>query len=164
MRIEQLTVEEGRRLRTIRLRALQDSPDAFGATFEETNARPDEKWSQQVRDLPTFVAVHDDVDVGMVRCARDSIDVRSASLISMWVAPEFRRKRFVTVLVNAFIGWARAARIERLVLDVADDNTAAIALYAHHGFEPNGKRSTWPRPRDYIHTHQRELQIMPGRA
>jgi hypothetical protein len=42
LRIERLTVDEGLRLRTIRLRALRDSPEAFGATFEEANARPEE--------------------------------------------------------------------------------------------------------------------------
>jgi hypothetical protein len=48
----QLTAEEGPRLRAIRLRALLDAPDAFGSTFEETDAQPPESWSKPVAGKP----------------------------------------------------------------------------------------------------------------
>ena len=38
--IKRLAANEGLRLRTIRLRALADAPDAFGSTYDETAARP----------------------------------------------------------------------------------------------------------------------------
>src|SRR5436190_9375583 len=75
MRLERLSVDKGPRLRAIRLRALLDAPDAFGSTYEEIVARPAESWSKQLADLPTFVAVRDGIDVGMVRCARDEASV-----------------------------------------------------------------------------------------
>ena len=40
MEIERLALDEGLRLRTIRLRALADAPDAFGSTYAEVAARP----------------------------------------------------------------------------------------------------------------------------
>src|SRR5260221_4687527 len=70
VQLEQLEPDEGPRLRAIRLRALLDAPDAFGSTFKETADRPAESWSQQLLDLPTFVAVMNGLDVGVVRCAR----------------------------------------------------------------------------------------------
>jgi GNAT superfamily N-acetyltransferase len=103
IRIEQLTAGEGQRLRSIRLRALRDTPDAFGSTLEDASARPAETWSKQVLDLPTFVAVKDGHDVGLVRCARDQTRVDTAWLISMWVAPEIRRTGVGAALVDVVI-------------------------------------------------------------
>ena len=91
MEIVRLTVDEGPRLRRLRLRALEDAPDAFGSTLAETQARPPESWPQQLRTLPTFAAVIDGEDVGMVRGAPDPEAAGDAWLISMWVAPRARR-------------------------------------------------------------------------
>jgi GNAT superfamily N-acetyltransferase len=159
IRLEQLTTGDGPRLRAIRLRALRDAPDAFSTTFEEAAARPQEEWSRQVVELPTFVAVSNDLDVGMVRCARDEDRPDTAWLLSMWVAPEMRRTGVGATLVDAVIDWARAHGMTRLLLDVADHNTAAIALYARKGFAPTGDVTTLPPPREHIHEHQRQLRL-----
>jgi hypothetical protein len=67
----QLQSPEWQRLRTIRLRALRDAPDAFGSTLEEANTWSADAWSDQLRTLPTVVAVKDGADVGMARYAPD---------------------------------------------------------------------------------------------
>jgi GNAT superfamily N-acetyltransferase len=160
IRFEQLGGTEGTRLRSIRLRALQDAPDAFGSTFAEACARPMHDWVEQVMRLPTFVAVADGRDVAMVRCARDKDDIETAWLISMWVAPEVRRSGIGGELVDLVIAWARDHNIRRLVLDVADLNAPAIALYDAKGFRANGKAGTMPPPREHITEHQRELTLV----
>ena len=65
--IKRLAVDEGLRLRTIRLRALADAPDAFGSTYDEAAARPLDSWTAQLQEIATFVAVVDGKDVGLVR-------------------------------------------------------------------------------------------------
>jgi GNAT superfamily N-acetyltransferase len=157
IRLEQLTPEEGPRLRAIRLRALRDAPDAFGSTLEDAQARPEESWSNQVLELPTFVAVTEGVDVGIVRCMKDRGARETAWLISMWVSPAARRHGVGGGLVDAAIAWARSNGINRLLLDVADHNAPAIALYERKGFKPNGTTSSLPPPREHILEHQREL-------
>jgi ribosomal protein S18 acetylase RimI-like enzyme len=159
MRIVRLTPEEGARLRAIRLRALQDSPDAFGTTLADEAIKPIPSWSQAIADLPTFVAVDEEQDVGMVRAAFDARRGDTGWLISMWVAPEARRRGIGEMLVGVVIAWAEANGIHRLLLDVADDNAAAIALYARAGFQPNGEVGSLPAPREHIREHQRELRI-----
>ena len=159
VRLDRLTPEHVSRLRSIRLRALSDAPDAFGSTFEEAAARQPAGWAKQLRDLPTFVAVRDGRDVGMVRCARDATVTDTAWLISMWVAPEARRTGVGSLLVDGVIDWARSTSVSRLLLDVADDNAPAIALYARKGFEPNGEAGSLPAPREDIREHQRELRL-----
>ena len=159
LRLERLDSHEGLRLRTIRLRALLDAPDAFGSTFEETSARPDDSWSTQIQELPTFIAVRDGLDIGMARYAQDKAQSGTAWLISMWVAPEARRTGVGGLLIDAVIEWARAHGVQRLLLDVADLNAPAIALYRRKGFEPNGEVSALPPPREHIREHQRELLL-----
>ena len=158
-RVERLAVDEGPRLREIRLRALSDAPDAFGSTFEEAAARTAETWAQQLRELPTFVAVTDGHDVGMVRCQPDETRTDSVTLISMWVAPDARRSGLGEALIDAAIEWARANGVNRLLLYVVDDNAPAIALYARKGFRPTGEIATLPPPREHIREHQRELRL-----
>jgi GNAT superfamily N-acetyltransferase len=159
IRCEQLTAEEGSRLRGIRLRALRDAPDAFSSTFEETAARPPDDWSRQLLELPTFVAVSNGLDVGMVRCVRHKSSMTTAHLISMWVAPEMRRQGVGAALVDAVIEWARSNGVSRLLLAVADRNRSAIALYARKGFAANGRVGAFPPPREHIREHQRELRL-----
>src|SRR5262245_23825317 len=143
VRVVRLQADDWPRLRALRLRALAEAPDAFSATFEEAAARTPENWAKQLDDLPTFVAVDDALDVGMVRCAPDATP-GTAWLISMWVAPDVRQHGIGGALVDAVTGWARANRVVRLLLDVADHNAAAVALYARKGFEPTGEAGTMP--------------------
>jgi GNAT superfamily N-acetyltransferase len=159
IRYEQLTVDDGPRLRSIRLRALLDAPDAFGSTLEEAVGRPAESWSKQLLELPTFVAVSEDVDVGIVRCAHDKERMGVAWLISMWVAPEVRRRGIGGTLLDLVIEWAHSNGVNLLLLDVADQNLPAVALYDSKGFKPSGEKSTLPFPREHIREHQRELKL-----
>ena len=157
--IGRLAAEEGLRLRTIRLRSLADAPDAFGSTYDEAAARPPDRWAAQLREIPTFVAVVDGEDVGIVRGARDDSRADAAWLISMWVAPEVRGQGVGEALIDAVVEWARASGARRLLLDVGDHNRPAIALYARKGFEPNGTTGSLPAPRSHIREHQRELRL-----
>lgn len=158
--IELLGPDDGLRLRRLRLRALADAPDAFGSTLEESEARPLSSWTRQLRDLPTFVAVIDGQDVGMVRGGPDPTDDRTAWLLSMWVAPSARGTGTGDALVDVVIAWARAEGFHRLVLDVADDNHHAVALYARKGFLPTGQTGTLPPPRQHVTEHQRVLDLV----
>ena len=56
LKIERLTASEGERLRTIRLHALREAPDAFGTTLVDAEALYSEDWSNQLNTIATFVA------------------------------------------------------------------------------------------------------------
>src|SRR4051794_36466500 len=51
MEIRRVHPGEWRALRDLRLRALLDAPEAFGGTYEESSARPDERWIEWARAL-----------------------------------------------------------------------------------------------------------------
>ena len=154
--IEHLSAGDGERLRAIRLRALRDAPDAFGTTLEEAAARPPESWDRQLEQLATFVATASGCDLGLVRGTPHDHFLDAGYLISMWVAPEARRRGIGSALVDAVVHWARTQGLNRLLLDVGERNTPAIALYTRKGFVPNGEVGALPPPRDHV----RELQLV----
>lgn len=156
VKIERLGAAEAERLRSIRLRSLREAPDAFSTTADQAATWPAESWDRQLEELATFVATAGGRDLGIVRgVAHDQLpDV--AYLISMWVAPEARRRRVGSALVDAVVDWARRRGFHRVILDVAESNAPAIALYRRRGFAPNGEVGTLPPPREHV----REIQMV----
>jgi GNAT superfamily N-acetyltransferase len=154
--IERLAAGDGERLRAIRLRALKDSPDAFGTTFKEAAAQPPESWELQLEQLATFVATTNGCDVGLVRGTAHERCRDAGCLISMWVAREARRQGIGSALIDALAEWAGTQGWDRLLLDVGERNTPALALYTRKDFVPTGEIGALPPPRD----HLREVQLV----
>jgi GNAT superfamily N-acetyltransferase len=152
------------RVRAIRLRALADAPDAFGSTLAEALAQPQPVWRARLADprAATFLVGSHAGDVGLVTGAPFEERPGAAGLFGMWVAPEVRGRGVGDVLVDAVVAWARAAGHERLSLDVADTNVAAIALYARNGFVATGVTGSLPPPREHILEHERSLPLRPA--
>lgn len=80
-------------------------------------------------------------------------------LYAMWVAPEGRRAGVAIALIERIIAWARAAGYQRLRLEVADTNEAAVRLYERMGFEPTGLAGAMPAPRQHSAEHERALEL-----
>jgi len=157
--IARLQPAEWERYRTVRLRSLRDSPDAFWMTSEEEEAFEDGRWQERLDSAATFVVVQGGVDVGVVTGAAYEGRERVAGLFGMWVAPEARGTGVADVLVDEVVAWARSEGFERLVLDVADENEVAIGLYERKGFLPTGRTAHMPAPREHILEHERALQL-----
>lgn len=138
------------RVRELRIAALTDSPDAFGALIDEVAHRSESLWRQQINDMPTFVATHNGVDSGLVRVAPDTSEARCCWLISMWVRPISRGSGIGDLLVQAALACAASQGYETMYLDVGVDNRSAICLYRRNGFEANGVRGALPAPRQHI--------------
>ena len=145
MEIRELTAADAEIFRALRLRALQEEPEAFGSSWEEENARP---LAQTIARLQTegmtaFGARDADGHlVGMVRLFRhDGVKVsHKADIISMYVAPEARGRGVGRMLMEAAIERARATPgVEQLLLAVNATNTPARNLYLTLGFEPFGR-------------------------
>jgi GNAT superfamily N-acetyltransferase len=159
MEIERLNSDEWQRLKAVRLAALADVPDAFGSTLADAQRYEESDWRQQLATLATFVAMVEAVDVGMARGIADEGSADDALLASMWVAPEARGHGVGEQLILAVMGWARAAGHSRLLLDVADQNLPAVALYERMGFEPTGETGSLPPPRGHVREHRRALTL-----
>jgi ribosomal protein S18 acetylase RimI-like enzyme len=161
MPVKHMTSADWEHVRSIRLHALTDSPDAFSMTLAEEQARSPESWRERLEKptVATIMAQQDGEYVGMVVSGPWTDREDTAGLFSMWVAPEARGSGIGDELVEAVIEWVRAQGYRRLVLDVADENGAAIKLYERHGFEPTGVGSCLPPPREDILEHERCLEL-----
>ena len=107
--LRRFAADEWPAYRDLRLRALADSPDAFGSTFARESARSDDEWRERLAtgvrsptDLP-LVAVVDDVLAGLAWGRLDERQPDIAHLFQVWVAPEFRGRGVGRLLVDAVI-------------------------------------------------------------
>lgn len=68
-------------------------------------------------------------------------------ILTYAIAPEQQRRGYGRQLLQEIYDAARAARRQRIFLEVAEDNIPAIRLYAGFGFQVTGKRpGYYPRP------------------
>jgi ribosomal protein S18 acetylase RimI-like enzyme/predicted enzyme related to lactoylglutathione lyase len=146
VRVRRVRAAEADALRTVRLRALADTPLAFGSTHAREAAYPPERWLSWARDSAagpaqaTFLAVDgDDAPVGLAFAVVDA-GGRDAHLYSMWVAPETRGRGAGAALVAAVLEWTRAGGARTLRTSVRVGNAAAARLYERAGFRDTGER------------------------
>ena len=141
MEIRRVTNSEWEAMRDVRLRALADSPDAFGTTHAEALERPDEWWRERTTlsaesDEQAMVLAWDgDRAVGLagVFAAEDGWLV-----ISMWVDPRVRGRGVGRSLLDAVVAWAREHADRPIRLSVTDGNDATRRLYERYGFRDTG--------------------------
>jgi GNAT superfamily N-acetyltransferase len=142
-RVRQIRADEGPRLRALRLRALADSPWAFGSTLAREVAFLDDVWQERAAlsaagdDRVTFIAEADDRWIGMATCLMDA--GQRLDLVGMFVDPAARGQRLGAALVEAVVAWARGRGAMRLHLWVTTTNEPALRLYRRSGFHPTGR-------------------------
>lgn len=74
----------------------------------------------------------------LMRCAGGE-----AEILTLAVAPETRRQGVASALVTHALSQAAAAGAATCYLEVADDNTGAMALYRAAGFSETGRRAAY---------------------
>ncbi|QBF26369.1 GNAT family N-acetyltransferase [Pseudomonas tructae] len=130
--------------RDLRLRALRDSPDAFGSTFESESQRTDENWAARIAAAAAdgndraFFAFHGDAACGLVWCKLSAAEPGAADLYQMWVDPASRGLGAGSALLKAALAWAASAAVHQVRLGVTLADTPAMRLYQAHGFQPVG--------------------------
>ena len=136
--------EDWELVRELRLRALVDSPDAFGATLEHERAYGRDGWLAWIEGWggatnALFLALRDATVVGMavgsITPGRDD-----AHLYGMWVDPSDRGAGLGRRLVERVLAWARAVGAATVDLSVTDANAGARAFYERMGFADTGDR------------------------
>jgi ribosomal protein S18 acetylase RimI-like enzyme len=135
--------------RAVRLRALQETPLAFGSTFEREVRLTDEEWMARAarcsggRDVG-FLARCDGEYAGLALCFVDAEDPSVGQLISMWVAPEARRSGVGRMLIDAIVAWAAERGLRTIKLMVTSVNGGAMEFYRRLGFERTGRTEPYP--------------------
>jgi len=147
-----ITLECVASFKAVRLRALLDSPTAFGSTYGKESKLTDEEWEKRAGQwnapgsAAAFFAWEGERAVGIVGGFLDKEDATRASLASMWVSPESRGRGVGRRLVETIIAWAEGKGARSLRLLVTSNNDGAIGFYERLGFAKTGK--TEPHPND----------------
>lgn len=153
--------------REIRLEALKNHADAFGASYDATVQRGDDYFAEGLSNMAVFGAFAGDRQVGLAAFMRNSGAklMHRGDLFQMYVRPEARGSGCGLQLVEAVVEHATPIVVQ-LHLGVAAGNAAAIRLYERAGFHIYGTepRSLYVDGR-YIDEHLmvRFLDKAPGK-
>jgi len=146
MNVRQLNRADAQAYQTLRLLALQESPTAFSASYEDEVGRSIHDVASRIvpasdgsicmfgifeqDELCGFVAVVHPQRAKLRHCAE---------LAGMYVAPAFRRRRLGRVLLEAGIAYIGSIPgVRQIKLGVNVTNLAAKTLYQSVGFESCG--------------------------
>lgn len=150
MKVRRTGPEEWKGLREIRLRALADSPDAFGATVERDRRLPWTVWRRRAdrgwfgMDGVTLVADERGTWRGLVSCGVEEERPGRIHVVAMWVEPAARGRGLGRSLMQAAIDWGRERGKDDVELWVAETNEPAILLYRAMGFQELRGRKPLP--------------------
>ncbi|MEU4391595.1 GNAT family N-acetyltransferase [Kribbella sp. NPDC023855] len=133
--IRELTSDDWKIWRELRLAALEEAPYAFGSRLADWADAEEERWRARLElaGSRNFVAVLDGTPVGMASGVPTDED-GVVELISMWVAPAGRGRGTGDQLMARVEQRARDAKAHTLQLSVADGNDRAHGLYLRSGF------------------------------
>ena len=131
-------------VRDVRLRALTDAPDCFGARLAEARELPEQVWRERLEGpSTTLVAIEDGRGVAMGGLFLTP-DPTGAMVWGMWTDPAHRGRGVGRDLLDALLD-AAAGTGRTAYLHVTEGNDAARRLYVARGFAPTG---VWEPLRD----------------
>lgn len=139
----------------VRLRALADAPDAFGAVLADARQQPDSLWRDRAAGPgPALVGFAGGIPVAMgglfTPADRDAVYVWG-----MWTAPEVRGRGWAGRILDDLLARARETGRD-VVLHVTEGNDAARRLYVGRGFQSTG---TWEPLREGSPLRIEELRL-----
>ncbi len=141
--IGRLHPDDWRVIRSVRLRSLQDAPDAFTSNYQREAAFDETVWRHRATTCQWFVATDGPDAVGVAGGIGGwSDDPSDRELIGMWVAASHRRQGVARLLLDAVGAWARSEGAVTLRLGVREDNAVARAAYLRMGLIPSGEQMT----------------------
>jgi ribosomal protein S18 acetylase RimI-like enzyme len=141
-----------------RLRALSDSPAAFGSTLARELEFDDAEWQRRVEPGNWYVASFEGRTVGLVATIGVDGSPHERHLVAMWVEPEMRGTPAATELVEAVCTKARSDGTTEITLWVVEENQRAKRFYERLGFLPTGEQQ--PLPSDpALAEHKMRLQL-----
>jgi predicted GNAT family acetyltransferase len=121
-------------LRDIRLRALAESPDAFGSTLDRERDFDEKEWRRRLV-RPVYAVLEGDHPVAIAGAFTDDGRVQ---VWGMWTDPGHRRRGHARVLLDVLVGDA-VARGTPVSLHVNTANAVARAAYERYGFVATGR-------------------------
>jgi GNAT superfamily N-acetyltransferase len=139
--VRALTEDDWDEYRSIRLAALEESPEAFVASRAEEEAYDENFWRVRMKRSRRLIAESDGRPVGVASVGDVSSEApQVAQLFGLWVTPSSRGTGVATKLVNEGAAQARKLGKTHLTYWVGTDNGRAVAFASGFGFRPTDNR------------------------
>jgi ribosomal protein S18 acetylase RimI-like enzyme len=145
VRVIELPPDRWCEYRALRLAALRSDPIAFGSTYEESIAYPDELWQRRLTNTAGIMLFAERAGL-LIGTAAALLGVDGepevAQIVGVFVEQVCRRHGAGRLLLDELlVRLAARPEIARVRLDVTETQAPAIALYRSLGFEVVGRRA-----------------------
>lgn len=145
LRVDRLAPDDWLELRTVRLSALREAPQAFLSEHSHEAGWLEDDWRCTLQRAQWVVARTADRVIGVARSSgADDDESKERHIEAVWVAPQFRRHGVGRRLVLALVEGELRAGIRDILIWVIDGNQRARRLYEGIGFAPTGERQLLP--------------------
>jgi GNAT superfamily N-acetyltransferase len=153
-----LIPDEWERLKQIRIRALRENPEAFGANLNEVMGQSKAEWLKLYEKEDYLIASTGGIDVGMLYIEVLKGDHGATCWIGgCWTDPNFRGIGVMRSLFNYIDDHASEKGWQRQGLGVWADNLLAINSYKYLGFTFAGEKMLGDTSGKYFQHMVRDL-------
>lgn len=140
--VRELAADEWEIFKTLRLRALQEDPEAFVASYEEESQHSDEEWQERMSHATRIGAQQGSEWVALASVGdedtRDDDDL--GEVYGIWVTPSLRGEGVARQLMEHAELVGRNAGYSHLAYWVNTDNGRAVAFASSIGYRPTEGR------------------------
>lgn len=135
--LRRLRSDDASAFRQVRLRALREHPEAFGASWEEEQDQPESRFAERLENGHVIGGISEgEMIVGTIGISRSKGQKTQhiGSIWGMYVSPAARGKGLARQLLNAAVA-EFGPSVRSLRLCVEANNDPAIKLYESAGFK-----------------------------
>ncbi|GAB3813520.1 GNAT family N-acetyltransferase [Kribbella italica] len=158
MDVEVLTDDDWKLLQDLRLRALEESPDAFLSKADAGRAGDEAYWRERCTRNAWVVARIGRQAVGMACSVQDPEQPPYVRHIeSVWVDPDHREKGVLRAMLRQLV--EREPAVRDWYVWVLDGSDLARGVYEHLGFATTGERQTLAGS---FERSEERLKLIPG--
>ena len=140
--VRELAADEWEIFKTLRLRALQEDPEAFVASYEEESQHSDEEWQERMSHATRIGAQQGSEWVALASVGDEDTrdDDELGEVYGIWVTPSLRGEGGARQLMEHAELVGRNAGYSHLAYWVNTDNGRAVAFASSIGYRPTEGR------------------------
>ncbi|WP_374928559.1 GNAT family N-acetyltransferase [Kytococcus sedentarius] len=140
--VRELAADEWEIFKTLRLRALQEDPEAFVASYEEESQHADEVWQERMSQATRIGAKQGSDWVALASVGDEDTrgDDDLGEVYGIWVTPSLRGEGVARRLMEHAEQVGRNAGYSHLAYWVNTDNGRAVAFASSIGYRPTEGR------------------------
>jgi|GEM_PF-6124374 len=146
VKVRELEPHEWEFLKAVRIKSIDESPDAFKFTPKEARDLPDKYWEDALTKDHWFVGSRGGHVVAVGGLMPLSDDPDNFEIASVWIDPMYRGTGIFTEFVDQVKQQAKDLGIEVLYASIYTDNTKSEQAFKANGFELIGHQASRYQP------------------